>query len=222
MWRLLAAVTAFLLIISPSMAWAQESGTLITHRPAGMNGTSRKDTRTTMRDFGRCVVAHSPGTVEKIITLHVDTPEYDRMLSSAGIEDCLGEGELRIPPSIMRGSLFEASYIRHFGRSGPTDFSAVKPIDYFSGYPEKVAPEVQSIIAMSQFGDCVVRADAADAKALIISAPETPDETTMFAALAPVFGPCVAQGQKVVFSKTVLRGALAEGLYRLSIVAALP
>jgi hypothetical protein len=69
---------------------------------------------------------------------------------------------------------------------------------------------------MEQFGECVSRARAEEVRQLLAAPPETPLESRAITLLSPSLSGCVPKGQDFRFSKTVLRGALAEGMYRLS------
>ena len=204
-------------IALPLIASAQEMGTLLTHRPASVNGTTKIDARRTMREFGTCSVARAPGSAERFVGLPVDSPDAARFLPSVASPDCLGDGELHIPRPIIRGSLFEALYVRRFHRSGPVTFAGAAPIDYAAGYSPPYSPAAANAIGMGQLGDCVVRADGEDAKTLILAIPATAEEDGAIAGLTAHLGPCVVKGQRITFSRSIIRAAIAEGLYRLSL-----
>jgi len=120
----------------------------------------------------------------------------------------------------MRGALFEAAYDRAFGRSGPTDFKAVPAINYLAPYSAEISSEAANTIALAQFGDCVSRADGSNARKLMATSPESTAELAAISDLAPRFAACIPQGRTISFSRSVARGAIAEGLYRLSRAAA--
>jgi hypothetical protein len=126
-----------------------------------------------------------------------------------------------VPFSVMRGALFEAAYDHSFGKSGPVDFQAVPAIDYLSPYQsQKISSDDANMIALAQFGDCVVRGDGSNARKLLKTEPESAAETATISALTPKFAGCIPSGRTITFSRSVARGAIAEGLYRLSRAAA--
>lgn len=206
--------------------WAQssagsspETGSLISRRAAQVSGTTRTDARRTTRQFGVCVLKRFPKYGERLAVEPVHTPEYDKLLDRVTIDDCLSHGELTMPWNGVRTAIIEALYIERYGRSGPTDFSQVPPIDYLAGYPAELPGNARTVVALAKFGDCVSRKDSVNARALAVSIPGSSDETQRFRALSPSFNGCVVQGEKLTFSKSVIRGAVSEGLYRLSSIA---
>lgn len=196
---------------------SSETGTLINRRPASVHGTSKRDARNTTRQFGQCVVQRSPVASLKLVNAAYGGPEYQNLIKNVYAEECLGGGELTMPQKLARSAVFEGLYLERFGRNGPVDFSKSAPIDYAAAYTSPVHEAAGEIVALGRFGDCVARADGVNAKAFILSMPETSAEGQAIAALKPKLGPCVPNGLKITFSRSVLRGAIAEGLYRLSV-----
>ena len=121
--------------------------------------------------------------------------------------------------NLLRGGIFQALYAREFDGAGPTDFSAVTSSGYRQLYGEDISPEARTAVALEQFGECVSRADGTGVQALLRQRPGSAGEREAIAALQPRFGACIPREQTIRFSPSVLKGALAEGIYRLSIVA---
>ena len=210
-----------------SHAMAQETGSLITHNAAQYKGRGKGDARGVMLDFGSCLVSRSPGRVAKMLSLAADSAEYRKMgnaifdrsddecLSSGGV-DGDGIGQLYFSSGLLRGALFNAIYLREFGRSGPADFSGVADTGYVVRYSAPMSTQAIAAIALEKYGECIAQADGANAKALILSGAGSADESAAFAALNPRFGTCLTKGNKIAFSKGMLRGVVAEGLYWLT------
>jgi hypothetical protein len=217
----LAAVVA--LALTDSAGWAQstpgaspETGSLISRRAAQINGSTKTDARRTTREYGSCLLKRFPKYAERVALEPVHTDEYFKLIDRMVIADCLSNGEIRFPVNIVRSAVIEALYIEQFGRSGPTEFAQVLPIDYLAGYPAELPGKARSVVALAKFGDCVSRKDPIDARALVVSFPGSSDETQRLAALSPSFNGCVIRGEKLTFSRSVIRGAVSEGLFRLS------
>ena len=215
--------TAIALAASSCAGWAQssagsspETGSLISRRAAQISGTTKTDARRTTRDFGACVLKRFPKYGERLAVEPVHTAEYNKLLNRVTIDDCLSHGELTMPWNVVRTAIIEALYVERYGRRGPTDFSQVPPIDYLAGYPAELPANARTVVALGKFGDCVGRKDPVNARALAVSIPGSADETQRFRFLSPSFNACVIQGEKLTFSKSVIRGAVSEGLYRLS------
>ncbi len=197
-----------------------ETGTLISRRAASVNGRATTNARMTTRDFGQCVVARSPTTSEQIVRLAYGQPEYKRLMRTLMVNECLSTGELTLSHELARASVFEALYLRDFGRRGPADFRQVPSIDYLGGYIMPLSADAINVIALGRFGDCVVRANSQGARTLVLSVPDSTVEQLALSSLTSQLGPCVPKGVQVRFSRSVLRGAVSEGLYRLSVAGA--
>ena len=220
----LAGLWAGAVVASPvsaqsTMGSSPETGSLIKRRAAQVNGTTKTDARRTTREFGVCVLRRFPKYGERVALEPVHTDEYDKLLKRMLIDDCLSGGsaaELSFPLNVARSAVIEALYVEEFGRSGPTEFSQVPPIDYLAGYPENLPGNARNTIALARFGDCVSRKDPVNARALAVSNPGSPEEIQRLRFLGPSFNGCVIQGEKLTFSRSVIRGAVSEGLFRLS------
>jgi hypothetical protein len=75
---------------------------------------------------------------------------------------------------------------------------------------------------LSHYGECVVRADTAGAKALLVTKPDSAEEAARFAALRPAFSECLPADRTLRFGKVALRGSVAINYYRLAHAARAP
>lgn len=199
-----------------TMGSSSETGSLITRRSAQIRGTTTTDARRATREFGSCLLKTFPRYGERVALEPVHTDDYFKLIDRMVNADCLSVGEIRFPFNVVRSSVIEALYLEQFGRSGPTEFSQVPPIDYLAGYPVELPGKARNIVALAKFGDCVSRKDPVNARALVVSFPGSAEETQRLRFLSPSFNGCVIQGEQLTFSKSVIRGAVSEGLYRLS------
>jgi hypothetical protein len=204
-----------------SVSTAQETGSLITRKPAQIDSRDKDAARKTLEVFATCIVERQSGRAAKLANMRVDTPEYLKQLNGLSdfYDDCISSGRFEYGYSLLRGAIFQALYKREFKLSGPLTFNPALESGYATLYTEPYSPEVQSSIAQVRFGECVSRADAANVRGFISAPPGSALETSSVQALAPKLGPCVAQGNQIKFNKTVLKGMLAEGLYRLSMAS---
>lgn len=211
------------LAITGVNATAQETGTLITRPSAEIDGRGPDRARRTMERFMACLVARHSGRAKAVTDLPIDSQQYQRTIRSMyeSIDDeCLsGGGQLSFSENLFRGGLFQALYEREFGDSGPTDFSAVTNTGYRQLYPEELSAEARAAIALEQFGECVSRADANGVRSFLRQSPGSAGEDQAIAGLRPKFAACIPQNNTIRFSPSVLKGAVAEGLYRLSVAA---
>ena len=201
-------------------AHAQETGTLIQRKAAQIQDRGKNAARLTMEAFSQCLVSRSRGRVVKFVGMRVDDPTYGKYLRSlfdTSGDTCLSGGELQFNQLVFRGTLFQALYAAEFPNVvAPTDFSLLASSGYRDRYAGEVPPAARNAIALEQFGECVARADGAGVRALLNANANSSQETALFNALVPKFSACIPQGETLAFSKVILKGALAEGLYWLS------
>lgn len=200
-------------------AHAQETGTLMKHRAAQI-GDARGPgaARMAMNAFAACLVDRQPGRTAKMIAMPVDGEEYQSFIRKIAIHDenCMFEGRMSMSEQLLRGAFFQAFYLQDFGKGGPVTFDPAVQSKYRDIYPINISAQGEQAVAMEQFGECVARADGASLRKLLISLPGSSDETESFVVLNPRFSACIPNGMKFEFSKAILKGVLAEGMYRLS------
>ena len=223
--RLLAGALVLAAVCTP--AGAQETGTLIQHRAAQAEYRGKNAARVTMEQFAACLVSRSRGRVLKYAAMRADDPTYRKFMLSlfdASGDQCLSSGDLSFNPMVFRGTIFQALYAAEFPQdsAAPADFAGVPSTGFREAYGAQVAPEARGVVALEQFGECVARADGPGLRSLLNAIPGSSQETSLFNALVPKFSACIPQGETLAFSKVILKGALAEGMYRLSKAAAEP
>ncbi len=219
--RLIALLPALMLaILGGQIAHAQETGTLIKRKVAQIKGSGPDAARAALEDFATCVVDRSPTRAARISEVPVGTAEYSQILSSLSdfYDTCLSTGELTSNSMIFRGAVFQALYKREFKSAETLDFAGIET-GHRAIYPETIGDEARNILALANFGECVTRADAANVRTLVRAIPGSAVERDGFAVLSGHYSGCIPQGEQISFSRSVLKGALAEGLYRLSIAA---
>ncbi len=218
----LLAFVACALLATPALA--QETGSLIQKRRAAqINTLSPAGARNTMFQFAQCVVSRDKGRVARMLELPVDNAEYRRIankLFDSTDDECLSDGGLAFNATLFAGAVFEALYIRDYKHGGPTSFASELKTNYVALYPTPLSPEARQALTLEQFGECIARAEPAEARKLLLSSPGSSTEREQFALLNPRIGACVVQGSTLTMSKAIVRGALAEGMYRLSRVVA--
>jgi hypothetical protein len=122
---------------------------------------------------------------------------------------------IQSPSDLFRAALFTAFYQRDFGRSVPADLAAIPTLRIaaeFDGAPDDIP---QAIIETRIVGDCAARADPADVHALLMTKVTSAGESALLDKVVPQLGACLPAGRKLAFSRHMLRGMLAEALYKL-------
>jgi hypothetical protein len=210
-----------LLMASPAFSQSQpgaspETGTLIRRDPAQIRGETTFAARMTLKEFGTCTVGRAPKVALAVVDLPYGTAAFDRALHRIADAECLSAGELVIPPYLMRGAIFEALYLREFGRGANPDVKSSPSFDYIAGYERPVSADAANTIALAIVGDCVTRTVPLAAHRLLTSLPGSQLESDSIAAIAHELPGCVPPKQTFRFQRSIIRAAVAEALYRLS------
>jgi hypothetical protein len=212
LWRNVVMASSIALICSP--VCAQEYGTLIRRNSADVTEENARAARIILRQFGQCAIQSTP-RVRSFLSKRMDAPGYSATLARLATPNCLTSGMLKIPQANMRAALFEALYNKEYRAA-----SHVFPQDLKSGfaeqYPGAQPDNIRNMLVLEQVGECVSKRDAGAARALLRTRPSSDEEDRAFAAIVPHLQACIPKGQTFTLSKTVARGAVAEGMYWLT------
>jgi hypothetical protein len=184
-------------------------GSLLSAIPAAQAGTlkSSDESRKTIRNVVDCVVDYD--TVEnggKAISAYFSTNTMSPKLR-AYITECVKTQSFKRrwvsssqeSSGLLRGEIARSIVANEWGGSLP-------------GVMREMARTGEGD-PLRTFGLCVAGRDATNARSAIDSQVGSPRERAAYAALKPVLATCVKQGQTVRFSKQMLEGALAQGLF---------
>lgn len=172
-----------------------------------------------MNLYAGCLVKLRRRQVEKYLSRPPLGPETYKEGSKLSNDACMYHGTLRFRLEVLRGVLFENLYRADFKNTERFDFSAVPVIDYTGGVIAPLPQETELHAALIGFSDCAVRKNPVVTRDLIMSEVASKKEAAAFQQLAPKLGDCLIEGVELKFSRAVLRGAIAEALYRLTAAA---
>jgi hypothetical protein len=194
-----------------SLVSAQELGHIINDgEPAGVPSRKMSDAakgRYVTNAYAACLLKRKSTLVLR--ALQLPPARSGEAFARIATSDCLSNGNLRMPNSLLRGGAFLALYKRDF-RSAPPP-PRLGSVDYTqdSLTTDPNDPEV----AVRIFARCVLKANPTGVRTLILSPVATDAENQAFAALTPVFSDCVS-GKPIRFSKAALQAVFAEVAYR--------
>jgi len=194
-----------------------------------------------MHAYAKCVVRRQPAKASEAIAANLDNAVILRKYPMLLSPDCLGNAaredvSMRFGGDLYRYALADALVNRELAAWTVADLAGVPGLVHrdpgqapaqmtASGkrlgkrtYAAALAEyEEQSAYAyLSRYGECVVRSDGEGAKALLLTGPDTPQETAAFDRLRPVFAHCLTEGRTLRFGRTTLRGSIAINFYRLA------
>jgi hypothetical protein len=212
---------SFALMASAAQSQSQmgatpETGSLIRRDPAQIRGETAFAARMTLKEFGTGTVGRSAKAALAVVDLPYGTSAFDKAINRLADVECLSSGTLIIPPYLMRGALFEALYLREFGRNANPNVKSAPSYDYMAGYDRPVEPDAANTIALAIVGDCVTRTVPLASHQLLTSIPGSQLESDSIAAVAKELPGCVPPRQTFRFQRSIIRAAVAEALYRLS------
>lgn len=196
--------------------------------PHGSREYDPVDAERTLAEFGECVLDREGrrARAERFLRLPPAGEAFEEAADPLTPEECLRlRGgtymEMRIRPDALRASLFAALYKREFGRvPPPPEVSTVPPLRFADEFEGDVATLPQSVRVLRGVGDCTARTDPAGAHAFLLTTLGGPDERRELQRVTSALANCLPEGQQVRFTRAVLRGMLAEGLYKLRRAAA--
>jgi hypothetical protein len=212
---------SFALMASAAQSQSQmgatpETGSLIRRDPAQIRGETAFAARMTLKEFGTCTVGRSAKAALAVVDLPYGTSAFVKAINRLADVECLSSGTLIIPPYLMRGALFEALYLREFGRNANPNVKSAPSYDYMAGYDRPVEPDAANTIALAIVGDCVTRTVPLASHQLLTSIPGSQLESDSIAAVAKELPGCVPPRQTFRYQRSIIRAAVAEALYRLS------
>jgi len=202
---------------------------------------SIKQTRRLAYDYAKCVVDHHAAEASQALLANVRNKAIIEQYGSLIQGDCLvrethANSQMRFSGDLFRYALADALVARELRSSPIPVLDNVPPLER-AAEPDPPAPlpanagkaerrryeknikdfnEDQAFRALAALGECVVRLNPADAKALLLTMPETDAEAAGFGTLTPTVAQCLPEGRTISLGKLVLRGTIAVNYYRLA------
>jgi hypothetical protein len=202
---------------------------------------STRETRALTHAYARCVVKRQPAKASEAIVANVSPGAILRDYRTLIRPECLvrqtrQSTRMRFGGDLYRYALADALVNRELAAQPAPNLDSVprlahhnpgeppQPVDSRGRKLGKRKLEAarqayardSGFAFLSLYGECIVRADPAGAKALLVTAPDSPEESARFAALGPSFSRCLPDGRTVRFGKVALRGSVAINYYRLA------
>jgi hypothetical protein len=118
----------------------------------------------------------------------------------------------------FRGAIAETLYETRFPQSAAARSPAAGAAPFFQAANVSGQENAALITSHFQVAQCAAPAQPDLVRALLATDPGTPGERTALEALYPAFGACVPAGTQLSLDPGAIRGMLAEGLYRWSVV----
>ena len=234
--RLLLTLAAAAALMQPLLA-----------QPARKSDVSTKETRAMMHNYAKCVVERRHARASEAILSNLDNGTILRKYPMLVIGECLrgpafATTKMSFSGDLYRYALADALVNKELAGAPPPDVAQAPALVHREAAPapqevnakgkklsqkdlDKALQDHRESIAfrwLALYGECIVRSDAAGAKALLLTVPDSPEEAARFVALRPAMELCVPEGQTLKFGKVVLRGSIAVNYYRIARAAPTP
>lgn len=169
---------------------------------------ARADAEDYMQGFARCVVMGNPAKARAILAAPADSAEEQALLMQVAKarSRCLNRnGKLKMQGYRLRGAIAGQLYLRTF--PAPLTDAA---------HPDAPIPPVDGFVPLQAYATCVAARDAASADQIVRADLHTEASGQAFGRAMPALSSCldVEEGRQMVIDRAVLRGFLAEALYR--------
>ncbi|MXP28562.1 hypothetical protein GRI58_06975 [Porphyrobacter algicida] len=179
---------------------------------------NKRDARATLSYFGRCVAEYKSDKIGKYLLDPSDTNWKAMTYFPNSQSGCLTQYGMRSSFREMRGALSEGWYLRKYPDgppAGTVDDPKAAPSQKDSVARIMAAdPADRSSVIVDEFALCVAATAPLEADALLRTKVTSKAERAAINALAPYFGPCAFEGQKMSFDVESLRAALDYGMAR--------
>ncbi len=217
---------AAMVALQPSAPAVAQQGSHL-HAPDAPNvplvaDNAAKQREIIMKSFADCVIdsARARRLALEFIAIDPQSEDAGKFGDKVTEPGCLPKvgqtqfaSKLAFTPFLFRYELLGALYRKAY-HDAPTLALKDLPVrDYAKEFASGTVPN--TILSLRQFGDCVARIAPAESHNLVMSDIYTAEENAALTAVLPNLQACMPPGQSVSFGRGILRGALAEGLYRL-------
>jgi hypothetical protein len=182
----------------------------------------KMDTQTSekmMAEFTHCLAKHRPNQALAYLGTLPENKNIAKARKPMMEKQCLGRQSfnltiLELDDNLLRAALFDALYSKRYTSVVSADLSKLPPANYAQELNASAEQLPKVINFQRKFGDCVVRQAVKEAHALISTPIWGDGEESKIAAVTPAMQRCLPPTANIKFSKTLLRGMLAESLFK--------
>lgn len=202
------------------------------------------DTRLLIDDYGTCVVRRKHDSAATALSRNLDNADLMKFYPELVDGRCMDGPPLarttrvRFQGDEFRYAIADALVRKDLASLPPPAVASVPPLDHreptlpsrvdAKGHALNEREYQQAVQAyeretaftyVSRLGECIVRANPAEARDLLATKPESPEENSSFVAMGGAISSCVNNGEKLSLNKLILRGTIAVNYYRLATAA---
>ncbi|MHA6770231.1 hypothetical protein [Sphingobium ummariense] len=180
--------------------------------PEAKNLSDADRGRIAAAEFADCMTARRKSSAVAYLAMPYGSRESVRALARMADNVCLSSGQLKMPPALVRGAVFRSMYKWTFGDKAPA--LGQTPPDYASYIADSMDAGGALQLLMLEFASCVIRANPASAREMLLAQAGSAKESQAFKALVPLMSSCFPKGKTAELSKATVTGIMAEAMYR--------
>jgi hypothetical protein len=183
-----------------------------------MEKSSASEAEKVMANFAKCVIGSKKRQEKALAYLMIPNGDPRQNVEGSAIakSECAMPGsQMRFQGDLFAGTLYTALYRKFYVKTPPGDLSAIEPAVYESEFKVTTTPVGTEQLALRAFGDCAVLQNPAAAHDFAISEMRGQNEKAALPAVVEATGLCVSAGSTLKFSRTILKGVIAESLYKM-------
>ncbi len=202
---------------------------------------STKEIRAITYGYAKCIVGRHATKASQALIENVDNSVLLRRYPMLIDGQCLvnelaGGGTMKFTGDLYRYALADALVKRELAAAPAPVLDGVPRLEARSlpERPQPLAPDAKKSARrkhdaalksfdraaayhfLGGYGECVVRVDPAGAKSLLLTKPDSTEESASFSSLRPAFSTCLPEGKTLQFGRVALRGTIAVNYYRLA------
>jgi hypothetical protein len=176
----------------------------------------RSEAQASLYDYAACVAKARPKQVDMFLATFPFSTRAGATARKMVSDQCGIEEDLTFLPESLRGPLYQELYRLDFGGTAPANVAAAPKLNYAAHANSSDPINVN----LRVFADCTVRRDPAAARSLVLSNVGSADESAALQRIAAPMSNCIVQGDTVKLTRPLVRGLVAEVLYRLTAASA--
>ena len=169
-----------------------------------------------LESYADCLAKRGSGTgarIKEYLSVPVGNEVDEKLIKRLVVSECLtNAGRMSMAHELFARALYTAIYRKEFAANPPTDFAVASSYDGEFA-PDQLPLEINQKY-LRQMGDCVVAHDLAAAHEYVLAKVWTKKDEEILPEVVAAAAQCVAQGVELRFSAPMLKGIVAESLYK--------
>lgn len=171
-----------------------------------------------MNQYSKCLVTSKRRLkiIENFLKIPDNHPDQNNVDKKLIVSGCVEQGaELRFQGTLFNRSLYTALYLKNYANIEPVDLKINPSHDYNSEIAAQYGKMSDGQLALRKISDCAIQNNAKAAHDFVIADLRSLDEDNSIADVVSAFSACLPVDTRLEFSRTNIKGQLAEALYKL-------